>query len=51
MIDTATMEIRQIVGCPRENVVRYGLPQAYFADDPAAALDDLYRRSVHEGRS
>lgn len=35
---------------PRENVVRYGSPQAYFADDPAAALDDLYRRSVHEGR-
>lgn len=31
---------------PRENVVRYGAPQAVFSDDPAAELDDLYRRSV-----
>ena len=34
---------------PRENVVRYGAPQAVVASDPAAELDDLYRRSVlHE---
>ena len=33
---------------PRENVVRYGAPQAVFATDPAAELDDLYRRSVQE---
>lgn len=31
---------------PRENLVRYGAPQAVFATDPAAELDDLYRRSV-----
>lgn len=31
---------------PRENVVRYGAPQAVVASDPAAELDDLYRRSV-----
>ena len=30
----------------RENVVRYGAPQAVVATDPAAELDDLYRRSV-----
>ena len=33
---------------PRENVVRYGAPQAVFSTDPAAELDDLYRRSVQE---
>ena len=33
---------------PRENVVRYGAPQAVFSADPAAELDDLYRRSVQE---
>ena len=33
---------------PRENVVRYGAPQAVFTTDPAAELDDLYRRSVQE---
>ena len=33
---------------PRENFVRYGRPQAVFTDDPAAELDDLYRRSVRE---
>ena len=32
---------------PRENVVRYGAPQAVLASDPAAELDDLYRRSVY----
>ena len=31
---------------PRENVVRYGAPQAVVASDPAAELEDLYRRSV-----
>lgn len=33
---------------PRENIVRYGAPQAVFTTDPAAELDDLYRRSVGE---
>ena len=33
---------------PRENVVRYGKPQAVLAADPAAELDCLYRRSVQE---
>lgn len=33
---------------PRENFVRYGAPQAVFSADPAAELDDLYRRSVSE---
>ena len=32
---------------PRENVVRYGAPQAVLTADPAAELDDLYRRSVY----
>ena len=45
------MEIRQIVGVSEQGVSRpYRSPQAYFADDPAVALDDLYRRSVPEGR-
>ena len=33
---------------PRENFVRYGAPQAVLSADPAAELEDLYRRSVHE---
>ena len=33
---------------PRENIVRYGAPQAVFTDSPAAELHDLYRRSVGE---
>lgn len=33
---------------PRENIVRYGAPQAVFTNDPAAELDELYRRSVGE---
>ena len=33
---------------PRENVVRYGAPQAVFTSDPAAELDALYRRAVVE---
>ncbi len=33
---------------PRENIVRYGEPQAVFSTDPAAELDDLYRRSVSD---
>ena len=35
---------------PRENFVRYGAPQAVFATDPVAELDDLYRRSVQDRR-
>ena len=33
---------------PRENIVRYGAPQAVFTDDPAAELDALYQRSVRD---
>ena len=33
---------------PRENFVRYGAPQAVLSADPAAELEDLYRRSVRE---
>ena len=33
---------------PRENLVRYGAPQAVFTADPVVELDDLYRRSVCE---
>ena len=31
-----------------ENIVRYGAAQAVFTNDPAAELDDLYRRSAGE---
>lgn len=31
---------------PRENVVRYGEPQALLTSDPMSELDGLYRRAV-----
>lgn len=31
---------------PRENIVRYGEPQALISPDPAAELDRLYRLAV-----
>lgn len=31
---------------PRENIVRYGEPQALLSSDPLGELDGLYRRAV-----
>ena len=31
---------------PRENIVRYGKPQALLSSDPHGELDGLYRRAV-----